>query len=273
MPVSDTPPNLDQVLAGADKAAIEQRLEQDINQLRLEALKSGALAYGTQAGFQRRTFEIANVTRKQGAQLDQVYNFSGLLLDSNVVPPVLVESRDALKVGGETSLRLSDHTYTIIKQAHFTVKAPTWQDYLIRSVDFHSEGLGDSVLAPRNDAEQKYWKAQVQEGWKLGVQQADQVFAADLARLNRDYKGMILYRHLLSRKMVSKPYVAKSDLGVTGDANSISINDRVLRITALAELNVDSTGWVAPVKPASSEEPKEQAAPRAGKPARAKGAE
>ncbi|WP_065627140.1 type IV secretory system conjugative DNA transfer family protein [Xanthomonas euvesicatoria] len=251
MLVSDTPPTLDQVLAGQDKAAVELRLEQDINQLRLDALKSGALSYGTQAGFQRRTFEIAEITKAKSAQLDQVYNFQGLLLERNVVPPVLQESRDTLQASGDTALRLADRSYQVIKQARFTVKPPTWQEYLLRSVTIKSEGLSDSVLAPRNDAEEKFWKAQVQEGWKLGVQQADQVFAADLARLDRDYKGMVLYRHLLTRKMVSLPYVAESKLGVTGDANNMSINDRVLRITALPELDTRSERWSAPILPSA----------------------
>ncbi|MEX3556980.1 MAG: type IV secretory system conjugative DNA transfer family protein [Burkholderia sp.] len=253
MPVSDTPPTLEQVLAGQDKAAVEYRLEQDINQLRLDALKSGALSFGTQAGFQRRTYEIAEVTKAKAKQLDQIYNFQGLLLERNVVPPVLQEARDTYQATGDTAIRLADRTYQVIKQARFSVKPPTWQEYLLRSVTINGAGKTDSGLVPRNDAEERYWKAQVQEGWTLGVQQADQVFAADLARLNQDYKGMVLYRHLLTRKMVSLPYVAQSNLGVTGDANSMSINDRVLRITALPELDVRSERWNAPLLPAAPE--------------------
>ena len=58
---------------------------------------------------------------------------------------------------------------------------------------------------------------------------------------------MILYRKLLAMNMVSPPYVSHTDLGVTGDASEIHIDDRVLRITALPALNVNSEQWRAAV--------------------------
>jgi len=47
--------------------------------------------------------------------------------------------------------------------------------------------------------------------------------------------------------MVSPPYVSNLDLGVTGDASEMHIDDRVLRITALPQLNVNSKEWRAAV--------------------------
>ena len=58
---------------------------------------------------------------------------------------------------------------------------------------------------------------------------------------------MILYRKLLAMNMVSPPYVSQSDLGVTGDADEIHIDDRVLRITALPALNTNAGEWHAAV--------------------------
>lgn len=248
MPVSDTPPTLEQVLAGGDRAAEVRELEAKIPSLRLEAIKAAALSYGTQAGFARRSFEIEKTIRARSEKLGQVYNFCGLMLDRNVVPPVLVESRSSLQVTGSDVLRLSDATYQIAVQARFATACPTWQDYLIRSATYTIEGI-DGVLAPRDDAERLFWRGQVAQGWTTGVQQADRVFQANLARLERDYKGMLLYRHLLTRHMVSKPFVAESNLGVTGDGNRIAINDRILRITALPQLEVRSEKWQAPLVP------------------------
>jgi defect-in-organelle-trafficking protein DotC len=68
-----------------------------------------------------------------------------------------------------------------------------------------------------------------------------------LARIKQDLKGMILYRKLLAMNMVSPPFVAQTDLGITGDSNEINIDDRVLRITALPELNPNSKDWRAAV--------------------------
>ena len=58
---------------------------------------------------------------------------------------------------------------------------------------------------------------------------------------------MILYRKLLAMNMVSPPYVSNTELGVTGDGDEIRIDDRVLRITALPALNINSNEWRAAV--------------------------
>ena len=58
---------------------------------------------------------------------------------------------------------------------------------------------------------------------------------------------MIMYRKLLAMNMVSPPFVSHTDLGVTGDGGEIHIDDRVLRITALPALNVNSSEWRAAV--------------------------
>lgn len=257
MPVSDTPPTLEQVLSGTERSETERALEAKIPGLRLQALKASAMSYGTQAGFARRNYEIEQTVQGRTGELNRIYDFCGLMLDRNVVPPVLVESRNTLQATGSDLLRISDATFQIVAQAHFSTACPSWRDYLIRSATFRADGV-EIALTPRDDAERRYWQTQVAAGWKVGVDQADQVFAANLARLERDYKGMVLYRSLLTRKMVSKPYVAQSDLGVTGDGTKISINDRILRITALPQLDVRSEKWIAPVVPRSPN-PGEQA--------------
>lgn len=255
MPVSDTPPSLEQVLAGTDRVVEERQLESGISGLRLGALKSVALGYGTQAGYARRAFEIREQIQSRTRELDRIYDFQGLMLDRNVLPPVLVETASTLSMTGTDTLRLSDHTYQIVSQAKFVTAAPSWREYLLTSLTV-SMGGQDLSLVPRDPSEKRFWDAQVRAGWQVGVQQADQVFAAQLARLSRDYKGMVLYRHLLSLNMVSKPFVAESNLGVTGDGNQIAINDRVLRITALPQLETRSEQWRAKLvpTPASSTE-------------------
>lgn len=261
MPVSDTgapptPPTLEQVLKGAEQSQAERALEAKIPGLRLQALKSAALAYGTQAGFARRTYEIEKAIQGRTRELNRVYDFCGLMLDRNVVPPVLVESRNALQATGADMLRLSDATYQIAEQARFATVCPSWRDYLIKSATFQQDGM-DISLMPRDDTERRFWETQLAQGWKLGEEQADQVFSANLSRLERDYKGMVLYRSLLTRNMVSRPYVAQSNLGITGDGNQITINDRFLRITAPSQLQTRSEAWTSPLVP-QSPDPKER---------------
>ena len=250
MLVSDLPPaTLEEALAGSNRIVEERQLEAGISSLRLGALKSVALAYGTQAGFARRAHEIRQAVETKAPELNRVYDFQGLLLERNVLPPVLVEARNLLSMSGTDTLRLADQTYQIVSQARFVTATPTWRDYLITELTYTSPS-GSLSLTPRDAAEQRFWDSQVRTGWAAGVAQADQVFQAQLARLDRDYKGMVLYRHLLTRNMVSTPFVGESNLGVTGDGNQITINDRILRITAQPQLETRAEQWKAPLVPA-----------------------
>jgi defect-in-organelle-trafficking protein DotC len=54
---------------------------------------------------------------------------------------------------------------------------------------------------------------------------------------------MALYRNLLLKGMVSKPFVARTDLGITGDSSDLYINDQILRITSLPKLQVNPGRW------------------------------
>ena len=57
---------------------------------------------------------------------------------------------------------------------------------------------------------------------------------------------MILYRKLLAQHILTPPYVSQADLGITGGGNDMRINDRVLRITAIPQLQTNTKKW-APV--------------------------
>ena len=118
-----------------------------------------------------------------------------------------------------------------------------WQDYLI--THFPAPEVPDKTLLPHNKGEQKVWAIYIQQGLEEGIQQANDIYAANVARLQRDYNGMILYRQLLAEHMVSAPYVAQSNLGVTTNSQDtqLYINDQVLRITTLPRLNPNAHDW------------------------------
>lgn len=214
-----------------------------VSKIRLDALKETALTIGAQGGLALRASQLDKMTQSQSADLSRIYNFNGVMLDHNVLPPVLQQSKQSLNLSDPDTIRISDRTYKILKQARFVTTSPTWRDYLILNYD--KPEVPDSTLLPKSGQERDLWVQYINTGWENGIQQANNIYAANLARLQRDYKGMVLYRKLLTQNMVSKPYVAKSDLGITSNADNseIHINDKILRITAKPKLNANFIHW------------------------------
>ena len=64
-----------------------------------------------------------------------------------------------------------------------------------------------------------------------------------LNRLERDLKGMALYRELLAKDMVTAPQLDRRVLGVTGDAATLAINDRIWRIEVNPRFVRDNPRW------------------------------
>jgi defect in organelle trafficking protein DotC len=239
------PPTLEAVQAVQIQRIEPGNLARD---LRRNSVRDAALSMGARAGLARRMYEIRLITDREISKLDAIWNFRPLMVGDNVVPPVLAEARDPFKQDGGEIIRTADRSYRILAQAHFSSTPPHWREYLIRDFTVSLDPPHPSLL-PKDEAEKTLWEQSVAEGWKEGRNQADQIFERDLNRLKRDYEGMILYRVLLRSNMVSLPYVAKSTLGVTGDRETLHINDSVLRITALPEFNREPSEWKPQPRP------------------------
>ncbi|HBO9609891.1 TPA: type IV secretion system DotC family protein [Pseudomonas aeruginosa] len=236
------PPDLSGVLTGSTNAAHESSIESDIPAIRLSSLKEAALGYGVRSGLARRSYEIGKILSANESLLDGIFNFAALVLERNVMPPVLSYGQVSLNLPDTETIRVADATYRIESQARFVTAPTNWRDYLLRDFQYQVEVPATSLL-PKNDAEKKVWEKYVSQGWDIGFKQADEIFGQSLARLERDYKGMVLYKSLLAKGMISKPYVAESKMGVTGNGNEININDRVLRITAKPRLQTNPAIW------------------------------
>lgn len=213
--------------------------------IRYQAIQDTALSIGAQSGLAWESKNIDGQLQKQTVTLDKIYAFNALILDHNVLPPILLEGRNLLHLTDASTIRIADRRYRIAQQAHFVTTAPNWRQYLW--MDYIEPERPNNSLLPETLYEQQLWDYYVAIGWDEGVKQAGTIFSNNVARLKEDFSGMILYRKLLAQNMVSPPYVAQTDLGVTGDQGEINIDDQVLRITALPQLNPDSAGWNAVV--------------------------
>lgn len=255
--------------------------------IRQTALREMALSVGMRGGLYWRSKEINQFFLANSNELDKIFDFSNLMLANNVIPPVLIEAiktmdakaHDPLptdddnfllndnptgkslaktKVRAERAqnnfrtLRITDKVYKIIRQARFAVTIPTWRDYL--QLSFTEPSMPESSVLPRTQEEQNAWAEGIEQGWNIGLQQADQILSQNLMLLKRDYLGMIRYKKLLAMNMVSAPFVAKRNYGVTGDGDEIKIHDQVLTIAALPALKPDSKLWTPYITQGQEEE-------------------
>lgn len=226
--------DLRQLNATANKAL-------DISDIRFVMLRDAALSVGARSGLAFRSNQINYMLARHERLLDRVFNFNALVLDNNVMPPVLLEGRNTLEQTSANTLRLADRTYSIYKQAYFVTNPVTWRNYLW--LPFEKPELPDRSLLPKQGSEQQIWEKYVTLGWEAGMVQADTIYQENLGRIKRDFVGMLLYRKLLAQNIVTAPFVAKMELGITGGGSDMTVNDRVLRITALPSLTPHGKHW------------------------------
>jgi defect-in-organelle-trafficking protein DotC len=218
-----------------------------VNGVRIQGLRDTALSLGARGGLAQQAEILNRMLLRNEVVLQRVFNFNAIMLDKSVLPPVLIEGRNTLDIAGPDAIRIADRNYQILEQARFVTAPPTWRQYLWMS--FSTPEPPDRSLLPKTSIEKTLWKQYVAEGWRAGLQQGETIFLENLGRLKRDYQGMLRYRTLLAQNMVSAPYVAQTDMGVTGDSSNISINDRVLRITAFPELQLNPEQWKTEIVP------------------------
>lgn len=215
--------------------------------VRSQSLQDTALCLAAQAGLACRSKQINQMLCGNDNNLDRIFNFNLLLLAHNVLPPVLEQGDNLLDLDDNQTIRIADRMYQIVSQARFVTTPPNWREYLWLS--YPDPEAPYAALLPQNPAERAVWTVAIAQGWQQGFNQANQIYAANLARLKRDFNGMILYRVLLQQGMVSPPYVARTELGVTGTCDDLRINDQVLRITALPCLQTNPKVWSPVIDP------------------------
>ena len=216
--------------------------------IRGDAIKEAALSFGARGGLAWRTWQIRQELDGSARYMDKIYNFRQLLIPAPsgllIEPPIISEAMDAVLIDNQgMDVALADRVLNINKNARIVTAPRTWRFYLER--DWGSEDVTPppDILRPSNPDERARWKRYVTEGWNKGVEQANEVFQADLNRLTADFKGMVRYRELLAQGMVSPPYTAQTYRGVTGDGDTMRVGDRALEITELPQLQTGSDKW------------------------------
>lgn len=214
--------------------------------IRRDSMRESALSYGARGGLAWRTYNIRQEMETRARYLDKVYNFRHLLIPAPsgmlIEPPIISENIDAMVIeqGGQNAA-VADRIYNIGRNARIVSTARTWRAYLERQ--WGTVTPPPEILLPTKGDDFAEWEMWFDEGWKAGVEQADEIFQADLDKLSADYQGMIRYRTLLAQGMVSPPYALQVDRGVTGGGNEMRIGDRGVSITGLPSLKTETQEW------------------------------
>lgn len=222
--------------------------EQKVSSFRYDALRDAALSLGARSGLNWRAGGIVADLELRASKLDAMYRFSALVTPQGVMPPVIVEARDAVTVQPEV-MRIADRIYRIEVKARFVSTPPTWREYLLVGLrqDLKAEMPHPSLL-PKNADELVVWRKFVTDGWNEGVRQAEQILELNMVRLERDYLGMLRFSALLARGLVSEPKVGADIAVVTGGGREMTVGDSVYRVTQQSGLIPDASKW----KPAIS---------------------
>lgn len=214
--------------------------------IRNDAMRESALSYGARGGLAWRTYQIRQEMETRSRYLDKVYDFRQLLIAAPsgllIEPPIINEAVDAMVIeqGGQNAA-VSDRYYNISRNARIVSTARTWRAYLERQ--WGNVQPPPDILLPITKEDQKKWDDWFDEGWKAGIEQADDIFQADLNKLSSDYQGMVRYRQLLSQGMVSPPYALQVDRGVTGNGTEMRVGDRAVSITGQPALQTETQEW------------------------------
>ena len=236
------PATLEEVL---ETKPVSEKVVEFADERRRAAMRGAAISFGMQSGLVRRAFELGQVLDRYARQLDRVYRFDRVLIERDgfqVLPPVVVETTRAFR-RDEAGRRAATarRVLRIERPAEVVSRAPGWRGYFERS--WESPRAPSAVLFPRNPEERALWRAWVREGWAEGTGLAEDVFAADLDRLNRDFEGVVRWRVLEAQRMVTAPQLGVTRRAVVGGGREMRVDEREIAIEVDARLNPIAEDW------------------------------
>lgn len=211
-----------------------------IKELRSDSILNSARSYAAQMALHWRYEKINEMLqgRYEGA-LDQAASFRPFVQDDMVLIPSVMESRDTEKLEGKTLVRMRA-SFHINEEAVLVTAVPTFRDYLMRHYPKPREL--HSALLPKNDTERALWDKGSAEGWSLGVEQANQIFADGFAEMEQDIIGRINFLKLRDLNMIGNADFKVTEAGITYNGRQMNVGEVVYTITDDAQYKA-MQGW------------------------------
>ncbi|HAV4287398.1 TPA: hypothetical protein JIQ75_18155 [Acinetobacter baumannii] len=214
---------------------------------RLESIKTLVHEAATRNALRARLTEIDKVVYNPNnvRKLDSIYDFQRLMINTVVVPPVIVQANNISDVQNPRTLSVLGVRYEIKENARFSHTPPNWRDFLQFNVKSYEIGVDalPNELKPKNSAEERAFKEAMNKGIEDGVREADAIFKHQLNRLNQTYKGMIAFHRFIMDGKITMPAIARRDIALTGNGNTLMLNQTNFEITSLPQFVNNTKLW------------------------------
>lgn len=230
-PRNDDPLELKELLSLKAPKSIKENSA--VNQLRPSAIRDAARLVTLQTAMQWRYAQLLLDTKQYSGILDTAFNFGPLMMtqgEAVIMPPILTRADASMRIEDSTTATVTKTSYELLTPAKYTSVVPNWRWYLMNDGLPAPEQPHPAVL-PKNSDERLIWYAAVREAWKLGTDQAEQLYQENVSRMVRDYRGVMLYHLLTAQHLLSNVATASSDLGIYAKDSKMHIGQRVYRIT------------------------------------------
>lgn len=224
------PGKSDSALPANDEVVEQVMSAQRINDLRVNSIREAVYTVSLQLAVNQEYNKIERQLEKSEVTLARMFDLSPFLLANNrMLPPIITESEDNLRLLTDEEAVASLVTFKIKSDARIVSRDLSWRDYLLIA-DYPVQKL-NPILKPKNKEESIAWSEAKAEGKRDGAEQAYLLYLDNLARLTRDASGAIRFHRLLKQGIITKPTLAsgKSETSISG--KTLSIGHTIYRLT------------------------------------------
>ncbi len=210
--------------------------------MRPSAIQEAAQLVTFQTAIAWRYRQLVAQTENYRAVMDTAFNFGPLMLTQGhalIMPPLLTRAGASMRIEESATATSAKTTYELLEPARYIAVVPTWREFLMMD-DFPEPEKPNPAVLPKNAEERAIWRAAVREAWAQGLTEADQLYADNVSRMARNYRGVMLYHLLTAQHLLSRVSTASSDLGIrtSDNGNKLNIGQQVYRITSPSAFRV-----------------------------------
>lgn len=213
-----------------------------VMQMRPAAIREAAQLVTLQTAISWRYGQLLAETNRHSDIMDAAFNFTPLLMthgDALIMPPVLTRGGASMRIEDGNTASASAASYELLESARYVSVVPHWRWYLMADA-FPAPEKPNPAVMPTNSEERDIWQAAVREAWTQGVEAADHLFGDNIARMVRDFRGIMLYHLLTAQDLLSSVRTASADMGMNISGNKLNLGQKVYRITSPSTFTVTS---------------------------------